>query len=207
VILTAHCFGQLSLERVLGVSSTSTHGLAVHPTSGDIAYTAGTIAIIYNTRKNKQTKFLSSSSNNPVQCVEFSSTGRYLAVGERGESPSIKIWDLNTDEVTTKPSHREPRSCSHCSTHEKPSCEVTKFLTIPTRTCRERLLPSRGPENDSFTPLLPFDMSLSDKESVKPVTLAQLSLIYSNQCSGTHDVAHSHRGCQLPYICTKRYHN
>jgi len=31
-----------------------------------------------------------------VSCVSFSSTGKYIAVGERGKQPSLRVFDLKT---------------------------------------------------------------------------------------------------------------
>ena len=96
---------RLSLERVIGVSTTNSHGLAVCPSSDEIAYPAGAVVVVYNTRKHLQKKFLVSPSNSAVLCVCFSSNGKFIAVGEGGEcgeSSSVTIWDVEAEEAHFK---------------------------------------------------------------------------------------------------------
>ncbi|KAJ0396987.1 hypothetical protein ATCC90586_009004 [Pythium insidiosum] len=82
---------RLTLERVLGVTSLSNAMLAVNPVTGEIAYAAGCIVVIYNLRRNKQVRYY--RVEKPVSCLCFSPNGQYLAIGEKGYLPAITIWD------------------------------------------------------------------------------------------------------------------
>jgi mitogen-activated protein kinase binding protein 1 len=82
---------RLTLERVLGVTSLSNAMLAVNPTTGEIAYAAGCIVVIYNLRRNKQVRYYRVEKS--VACLCFSPSGQFLAIGEKGYLPAITIWD------------------------------------------------------------------------------------------------------------------
>ncbi|TMW68365.1 hypothetical protein Poli38472_005833 [Pythium oligandrum] len=82
---------RLTLERVLGVTSLSNAAVAVNPATGEIAYAAGCIVVIYNLRRNKQVRYYRVEKT--VSCLCFSPNGQYLAIGEKGYLPAITIWD------------------------------------------------------------------------------------------------------------------
>jgi WD40 repeat protein len=84
---------KLTLERVLGLTCLSNAMLAVNPVTGEIAYAAGCIVVIYNLRRNKQVRYYRVEKT--VSCICFSSNGQYLAIGEKGYLPAITIWDGN----------------------------------------------------------------------------------------------------------------
>jgi len=70
------------LERIIGTTAQTHSAFAVHPVSGDIAYPAGSIVIIYHPKKNRQTRFFSGPGNKPFSVVAFSRDGNYLLAGE-----------------------------------------------------------------------------------------------------------------------------
>lgn len=82
---------RLTLERVLGVTALSNAMMSVNPVSGEIAYAAGCIVVIYNLRRNKQVQYY--RVDKCVSCLCFSPNGQYLAIGEKGYMPAITIWD------------------------------------------------------------------------------------------------------------------
>jgi WD40 repeat protein len=82
---------RLTLERVLGVTALSNAMMSVNPVSGEIAYAAGCIVVIYNLRRNKQVRYYRVDKS--VSCLCFSPNGQYLAIGEKGYMPAITIWD------------------------------------------------------------------------------------------------------------------
>lgn len=82
---------RLTLERVIGVTSLSNAMMAVNPVTGEIAYSAGCIVVIYNLRRNKQVRYYRVEKT--VACLCFSPNGQYLAIGEKGYLPAITIWD------------------------------------------------------------------------------------------------------------------
>lgn len=74
-------------------------GLSVNPQTGDLAYCAGGVVVVYDPKKNRQSQFFlsdSSESKTSMACVAFSHDGKYLAAGEIGRSPSVLVWDLKT---------------------------------------------------------------------------------------------------------------
>ncbi|DAZ95632.1 TPA: hypothetical protein N0F65_002261 [Lagenidium giganteum] len=82
---------RLTLERVLGLTALSNAMLAVNPATGEVAYAAGCIVVIYNLRRNKQVRYY--RVEKMVSCLCFSPNGQYLAIGEKGYMPAITIWD------------------------------------------------------------------------------------------------------------------
>lgn len=50
--------------------------------------------VLFNSKKLKQT-FLLNSSKKAITAVAFSRCGRYLATGECGINPTIKVWELD----------------------------------------------------------------------------------------------------------------
>lgn len=82
---------KLTLERVLGITALSNAMLAVNPVTGELAYAAGCIVVIYNLRRDKQVRYYRVEKS--VSCLCFSPNGQYLAIGEKGYLPSITVWD------------------------------------------------------------------------------------------------------------------
>ncbi|KAI9994868.1 hypothetical protein PInf_011706 [Phytophthora infestans] len=82
---------RLILERVLGLTALSNAQVAVNPVSGELAYAAGCIVVIYNLRRNKQVRYYRVDKS--VSCLCFSPNGQFLAIGEKGYLPAITIWD------------------------------------------------------------------------------------------------------------------
>ncbi len=101
----------LTLERVIGQTCLHNSALAVNPVTGDVAYPAGCVVVIYQPRHNRQSRFFHSTK--AVSCLAFSADGTYLAVGERGHQPSIVVWSLGSGVVIAelKNGHRFGVSC------------------------------------------------------------------------------------------------
>jgi WD40 repeat protein len=64
----------------VGVSSRHNSDMVVSPLTGEVAFPAGCIVVIYSPSRNKQRAYMRSSR--PVSSLAFSRDGRYLAVGE-----------------------------------------------------------------------------------------------------------------------------
>ncbi len=78
------CVVQLELERVIGLTTTSPNGLACNTSTGDLAYLAGCVVVVYNVKANCQTRFLTASKTpKAFACVAYSNQGgKFLAAGE-----------------------------------------------------------------------------------------------------------------------------
>eukprot|EP00953_Heterococcus_sp_UTEX-ZZ885_P023967 13140-Heterococcus_DN1.PRE.1 len=99
----------LTLDRVIGQTCLSNAALAVNSVTGDVhlttnvidfavqAYPAGCVVVIYQPRRNRQFRYFRAGKT--VSCIAFSRDGSLLAVGERGDTPSIIIWNLTSGAV------------------------------------------------------------------------------------------------------------
>ena len=87
------------MERIIGLTVSQGAGLSVNRQTGNVAYCAGGVVVVYDPKKNRQTQFLlneSSATKASMECVAFSDNGKYLAAGEIGHSPSVLVWDVET---------------------------------------------------------------------------------------------------------------
>ncbi|CAN0073640.1 unnamed protein product, partial [Discosporangium mesarthrocarpum] len=87
----------LTLDRVIGQTCLHNNALAVNPVTGDVAYPAGCVVVIYQPRRNRQFRYFRTSK--AVSCLAFSPDGSMLAVGERGHKPTVIIWSLASGSV------------------------------------------------------------------------------------------------------------
>ncbi|GBL94460.1 Mitogen-activated protein kinase-binding protein 1 [Araneus ventricosus] len=84
---------RVKLEKVLGLTVTNNAAFDCDPNSGIVAYPAGCVVVVYNVRKNKQGHILSPSKKT-ITSLAFSSDGKYLATGECGHQPHVRVWDV-----------------------------------------------------------------------------------------------------------------
>uniref|UniRef100_A0A8D9ANH6 Mitogen-activated protein kinase-binding protein 1 n=1 Tax=Cacopsylla melanoneura TaxID=428564 RepID=A0A8D9ANH6_9HEMI len=109
----------VKIERVLGLTVPSNAALNCNPVNGIIAYPAGCTVVFLNPHKNKQTHLLN-VSRKAISCLAFSADGRYLATGECGHQPSVRVWDLNDNsQVAEFSSHKYGVSCVIFSPNQK----------------------------------------------------------------------------------------
>uniref|UniRef100_A0ABK8FRX5 MABP1/WDR62 second WD40 domain-containing protein n=1 Tax=Anopheles gambiae TaxID=7165 RepID=A0ABK8FRX5_ANOGA len=85
---------QIKLKKILGLTVCSSAGLDVSSTTGVLAYPAGCTVVLFNSKKLSQ-NFLLNTTKKAITAVAYSECGRYLATGECGHNPSIKVWELD----------------------------------------------------------------------------------------------------------------
>ncbi|XP_042295517.1 WD repeat-containing protein 62 isoform X2 [Sceloporus undulatus] len=81
------------LEKVLGITTQTSSGLACDPNTGQIAYPTGCVVVVFNPRKNKQRHIFNTSRKN-VSALSFSPDGKYIVTGENGHRPAVRVWDV-----------------------------------------------------------------------------------------------------------------
>lgn len=84
--LTSKNCRRLVLEKVVGTTSSSNSNFTLNPISGELVFVAGCVVVFYDPQQDKQTKFFSSPSNKPLNCVDISENGKFLAAGEVNQS-------------------------------------------------------------------------------------------------------------------------
>ncbi|XP_063372341.1 mitogen-activated protein kinase-binding protein 1 [Cydia amplana] len=115
---------RIKLESVLGLTVSSNAALDCDPNTELVAYPAGCTVVLYNVRKNRQTHVLNASRKS-VTCVAFSPDGRYLATGECGHAPAVRVWDLQDPtasgavQIAEFPGHTHGVNCVAFSTSSK----------------------------------------------------------------------------------------
>ncbi|VDK54418.1 unnamed protein product, partial [Anisakis simplex] len=81
------------LERVIGCTASSRCSIAVDQHKGLIAYPAGSTVVLQNPNTGAQAHLIGTTKNN-ITCLAFSKCGGYLATGECGHEPRIRVWQL-----------------------------------------------------------------------------------------------------------------
>ncbi|CAH2056230.1 unnamed protein product, partial [Iphiclides podalirius] len=115
---------EIKLETVLGLTVSSNAALDCDPNTEIVAYPAGCTVVLYNVRKNRQAHVLNASRKS-VTCVAFSPDGRYLATGECGHAPAVRVWDLQDPsasgavQIAEFPGHTHGVNCVAFSTSSK----------------------------------------------------------------------------------------
>ncbi|CAG0914145.1 unnamed protein product [Notodromas monacha] len=105
--LQRHAPKIVKLERVLGLTSSSNTAIAQDPNTGSLAYAAGCVIVVFSPlkpppmpsngatpSKNRQWKYLQSNSRKTITCLAFSKDGMFLASGECGHNPCVRVWDV-----------------------------------------------------------------------------------------------------------------
>ncbi|XP_028858701.1 mitogen-activated protein kinase-binding protein 1-like isoform X2 [Denticeps clupeoides] len=111
--------GQVTLERVLGITSCGNSGLACDPQSGLVAYPAGCVVVLLSPRKNRQQHIIN-TSRKTVTTLAFSSDGKYLVTGECGHLPAVRVWDVaERSQVAELQEHKYGISCVAFSPNSK----------------------------------------------------------------------------------------
>ncbi|XP_054711970.1 mitogen-activated protein kinase-binding protein 1-like [Uloborus diversus] len=102
---------KVELQHVLGVTVTNSSALDNDPQTGTVAYPAGCVVVLYNTRKNKQRHLVSDAKRN-ITTLSFSYDGKYLATGECGVVSHVRVWDVQKlSQVADLSGHKHGINC------------------------------------------------------------------------------------------------
>ncbi|CAF1144497.1 unnamed protein product [Adineta steineri] len=87
---------QVNLEHVLGFTSISNS--LVSQDHSTVAYAAGSTVVLYDINTQKQ-DFIINTARKAITSLSLSPDGRYLATGEGGHDPKVRVWDLTGDKT------------------------------------------------------------------------------------------------------------
>ncbi len=95
---------RVTLEKVIGLNVHDNFSVSINQKTGEVAYIAGCIVVVYDPKTNKQTQFLSNDTaiKTSITSVAFSENGKYIAAGEFGPHPAVIIWDVATGQVVSE---------------------------------------------------------------------------------------------------------
>ncbi|XP_078389290.1 mitogen-activated protein kinase-binding protein 1-like isoform X2 [Cetorhinus maximus] len=111
--------GRITLDKVLGITASSSSSLACDLTTGLVAYPAGCVVVLCNPKKSKQTHILN-ASRKAVSALAFSPDGKYLVTGESGHMPAVRVWDVSDKvQVAELQCHKYGVSCVSFSPNMK----------------------------------------------------------------------------------------
>ncbi|KAL1920123.1 uncharacterized protein VTP21DRAFT_1269 [Calcarisporiella thermophila] len=103
----------LELERILGLTSSSSACIATAPALDLLAYAAGSVTVLYNHRKNKQIRFLNADSSVSITCPSPAQNGTWSS--SSGVSPLNRMNEPgssnNTPNTTSSknPANQRPK--------------------------------------------------------------------------------------------------
>ncbi|XP_054871641.1 mitogen-activated protein kinase-binding protein 1-like isoform X2 [Amphiprion ocellaris] len=102
---------KVTLEKVLGITTSGNSSLACDPRSGLVAYAAGCVVVLLNPRKNRQHHIIN-TSRKTITALSFSPDGKYLVTGESGHLPAVRLWDVaERRQVAELQKHKYGISC------------------------------------------------------------------------------------------------
>ncbi|CAH8508252.1 unnamed protein product [Schistosoma margrebowiei] len=85
---------QVTLERVIGFTLNNNCAVAFSDKTGLIAHAAGCVTVLHSFENERQ-QFIQSQSRKAITAVDFSSDGKYLATGESGHQPMVRLWNVS----------------------------------------------------------------------------------------------------------------
>uniref|UniRef100_A0A670ZMM8 Uncharacterized protein n=1 Tax=Pseudonaja textilis TaxID=8673 RepID=A0A670ZMM8_PSETE len=111
-------FYQVTLERVLGITAQTSNGLTCDPNSGQVAYPTGTsfggciLLVFVSMKKGSNEGFFSLVLRKTVTALSFSPDGKYVATGENGHQPAVRVWDVEEgSQVSELHGHKHGVAC------------------------------------------------------------------------------------------------
>ncbi|KAM4712862.1 mitogen-activated protein kinase-binding protein 1-like isoform 2-T2 [Anableps anableps] len=110
---------KVTLEKVLGITTSGNSGLTCDPRSGLVAYPAGCVVVLLNPKKNRQQHIIN-TSRKTITALSFSPDGKYLVTGESGHLPAVRLWDVaERRQVAELQKHKYGVSCVAFSPNNK----------------------------------------------------------------------------------------
>ncbi|XP_029281921.1 LOW QUALITY PROTEIN: mitogen-activated protein kinase-binding protein 1-like [Cottoperca gobio] len=110
---------KVTLEKVLGVTTSGNSGLACDPRSGLVAYPAGCVVVLLYAKKNRQHHIIN-TSRKTITALSFSPDGKHLVTGESGHLPAVRLWDVaERRQVAELQKHKYGVSCVAFSPNSK----------------------------------------------------------------------------------------
>jgi len=92
--LTLKTPAMVTLEKIIGHTVSDKYRIAIHPKTGDIAYLAGSIICIVNSKSFQPMKYFFNKANRNFNSLSYSPLGDYLAAGEAScKQPEILIYE------------------------------------------------------------------------------------------------------------------
>ncbi|XP_077466843.1 WD repeat-containing protein 62 isoform X2 [Stigmatopora argus] len=102
---------RVALEKVLGVSTSSSSALASDPNSGLVAYLAGCVVVLLHPQLKTQ-RHIVNTSRKPFSAMAFSGDGKHLVTGESGHLPRVRVWPSDGGvETASVQNHKCAVSC------------------------------------------------------------------------------------------------
>uniref|UniRef100_A0A452I200 WD repeat-containing protein 62 n=1 Tax=Gopherus agassizii TaxID=38772 RepID=A0A452I200_9SAUR len=102
---------EVTLEKVLGITTQTSSGLACDPNTGQIAYPTGCVVVILNPQKNKQ-RHIFNTSRKTLSALSFSPDGKFIVTGENGHRPAVRVWDIEEKmQVSELHGHKHGVAC------------------------------------------------------------------------------------------------
>ncbi|XP_070705443.1 mitogen-activated protein kinase-binding protein 1-like [Pempheris klunzingeri] len=115
---TENLYSKVTLEKVLGITTSGNSGLVCDPRSGLVAYPAGCVVVLLNPKKNRQHHII--ASRKTITALSFSPDGKYLVTGESGHLPAVRLWDVaERRQVAELQTHKYGVSCVAFSPNSK----------------------------------------------------------------------------------------
>ncbi|WKY11716.1 hypothetical protein Q1695_003354 [Nippostrongylus brasiliensis] len=90
--------GNVKLEAAFGRTAVGPNTLVVNERTQRIAYVAGACVVLASLDGSRTKEgHLVGAARHPLTCLAFSSCGRYIATGESGHQPHVRVWELRDD--------------------------------------------------------------------------------------------------------------
>ena len=82
------------LERVFGLQVAVARNSLAYNVLGEVIWPSASVCVVYSKQLHEQRFFRGHAAE--VSCVAVSRDGRYVASGERGNRPMVRVWDAQT---------------------------------------------------------------------------------------------------------------